>query len=201
MFLLSLLAASSATETYFSRAIVYELADRFAAHELRRYILKTTGSLAQLVDATNADDLAVTLQTANETLVLATSDGKLFTDLSVHLSPPDQECILADTNSIRNNEHSGVHMIKTLIESSDHGRIHVLVGNDPTSVLYSVYTAAEKLGVRFELAGDVLPDPTNGGLPLSSCKSQTLPAIETPVATPTFDYRGLQPFHDFPEGE
>lgn len=65
----------------------------------------------------------------------------------------------------------------------------------------AAYTFAEGLGVRFELAGEILPDPTApGGLPLARCADVPLPVFDTFAPSPTFDYRGLQPFHDFPEG-
>lgn len=55
--------------------------------------------------------------------------------------------------------------------------------------------------MRFELSGEILPDPTAfGGLPLKLHSTSALPDIEVFAPSPVFDYRGLQPFHDFPEG-
>jgi hypothetical protein len=65
----------------------------------------------------------------------------------------------------------------------------------------AAYTFAEGLGVRFELAGEILPDPTAvGGLPLGRYAHSVLPDMAAFAPSPLFDYRGLQPFHDFPEG-
>ena len=59
--------------------------------------------------------------------------------------------------------------------------------------------------MRFELSGDVLPDPTttqSGGLPLAhyAASALPLPLVDRDYASPMLDYRGLQPFHDFPKG-
>eukprot|EP00942_MAST-04A_sp_MAST-4A-sp1_P013572 g13572.t1 len=68
----------------------------------------------------------------------------------------------------------------------------------------AVYTFIEKyLGVRFELHNDVLPDRTDLPLSLYSNKSFFTTTSENIIDRynpPMFEYRGLQPFHDFPEG-
>ena len=63
-------------------------------------------------------------------------------------------------------------------------------GGSDRAVLYGAYTFAEYLGVRFALHGDSLPDAL---IPFA------LPELDETHA-PLFDTRGLQPFHDFPEG-
>jgi hypothetical protein len=72
---------------------------------------------------------------------------------------------------------------------TDGGGLTVSGGSD-LAVLYGAYAFAERLGVRFDLQSDVIPD---GKIPFA------IPALEE-TATPLFDVRGLQPFHDFPEG-
>ena len=65
-----------------------------------------------------------------------------------------------------------------------------IVGGDEAGTLYGAYRFAEKLGVRFGLDEDILPDePLTGGLPEMN---------ET--GKPRFALRGLQPFHDFSVG-
>ena len=65
-----------------------------------------------------------------------------------------------------------------------------ITGGDPAGTLYGAYRFAEHLGVRFYLHGDVVPDrQTAFGVPKLD---------ET--GKPLFDRRGIQPFHDFPEG-
>ena len=64
-----------------------------------------------------------------------------------------------------------------------------IVGGDEMGALYGAYRFAEKLGVRFGLDGDVLPDA-----PLV-----TWPGMNE-SGKPRFALRGLQPFHDFSVG-
>ena len=63
-------------------------------------------------------------------------------------------------------------------------------GGSPTAVLYGAYEFAEQLGVRFYLEGDVVPDRQ---VPFE------IPDLNI-RKKPLFSIRGIQPFHDFPEG-
>ena len=83
----------------------------------------------------------------------------------------------------------GQYVLKTIRHE---GRPIVLVGGTGSEgALFGAYRLAEHLGVRFYMHGDVVPD-------------QQEPALELPqldeVGKPLFDRRGIQPFHDFPEG-
>ena len=65
-----------------------------------------------------------------------------------------------------------------------------VVGGDATGTLYGAYRFAEKLGVRFALDEDILPDePLSGAWP-----------VLDETGKPRFALRGLQPFHDFSVG-
>ena len=66
----------------------------------------------------------------------------------------------------------------------------VVSGGSDQAVLYAAYEFAEQLGVRFYLNGDVIPD----GKILFK-----VPDMEV-RQKPVFSIRGIQPFHDFPEG-
>jgi hypothetical protein len=68
-------------------------------------------------------------------------------------------------------------------------RVWTVTGGSPLGVLYGAYRFAEKLGVRFYLHGDVIPDQRLAALPTINESGR-----------PLFDTRGIQPFHDFPEG-
>jgi hypothetical protein len=69
-------------------------------------------------------------------------------------------------------------------------RVWWVVGGDEVGTLYGAYRFAEKLGVRFGLDEDVVPDePWVGNWPEIN---------ET--GRPRFALRGLQPFHDFSVG-
>jgi hypothetical protein len=66
----------------------------------------------------------------------------------------------------------------------------LIVGGDAIGTLYGAYRCAERLGVRFYLHGDVVPDER---------AESRLPELDEQGA-PLFETRGIQPFHDFPEG-
>lgn len=69
-------------------------------------------------------------------------------------------------------------------------RIWWIVGGDEVGTLYGAYRFAEKLGIRFGLDEDVVPDERLVG---------NWPEINE-TGTPRFALRGLQPFHDFSVG-
>jgi hypothetical protein len=66
----------------------------------------------------------------------------------------------------------------------------LVAGGDAIGTLYGAYRFAEHLGVRFYLHGDVIPDEP---------QAFRLPDVKESGA-PLFSVRGIQPFHDFPEG-
>ncbi len=70
------------------------------------------------------------------------------------------------------------------------GPVLLLAGGDASGTLYAAYRLAEHLGVRFYLDRDVVPDGRT---------SLRLPPFDE-KAVPLFALRGIQPFHDFPEG-
>lgn len=74
------------------------------------------------------------------------------------------------------------------LRTSD-GTLTISGGSD-IAVLYGAYAFSEKLGVRFYLHGDVIPDEK---VPF------VLPLLDE-THKPRFELRGIQPFHDFPEG-
>ncbi len=100
--------------------------------------------------------------------------------------------VLASSN-LSNAELSALkpqnYLLKTL-KAADGRKIQLIIGGDDAGVLYGAYRFIEKLGVRFYLHGDVVPDA-----PIST----DLPAIDE-TGAPIFELRGIQPFHDFPEG-
>lgn len=65
-----------------------------------------------------------------------------------------------------------------------------ICGGSDVAVLYGAYRFAELLGVRFDLHRDVIPD---GRIP------PAIPDVDETHA-PLFKLRGINPFHDFPEG-
>jgi hypothetical protein len=78
--------------------------------------------------------------------------------------------------------------LKTVV--ADRGKTWWVVGGDEVGTLYGAYRLAEKLGVRFGLDEDVVPDE-----PLTGDWSEV-----NETGKPRFALRGLQPFHDFTVG-
>lgn len=70
------------------------------------------------------------------------------------------------------------------------GKALKLTAREPLGTLWAAYRLAELLGIRFTLSGDVIPDER---IPFSP------PRVDE-THSPAFAKRGLQPFHDFPEG-
>jgi hypothetical protein len=72
---------------------------------------------------------------------------------------------------------------------TENGNLTVSGGSDK-AILYGAYELAEQLGIRFYLDGDVVPDLK---IPF------IIPLLDI-QKKPFFSVRGIQPFHDFPEG-
>jgi hypothetical protein len=66
-----------------------------------------------------------------------------------------------------------------------------IVGGGPVGTLYGAYRFCEKLGVGFDIDGDAIPD-----LRLKSVRLDGIDEWNKPL----FRLRGINPFHDFPEG-
>jgi len=79
-------------------------------------------------------------------------------------------------------------ILKTVFSSK--GKQLLVSGGSPVGTLYAAYHLAEQLGVGFYLDGDVVPDRQ---IPF------VLPELDI-LQIPMFNRRGIQPFHDFPEG-
>lgn len=77
-----------------------------------------------------------------------------------------------------------------LLSQSDNGLL--ILGSSPVGTLYGAYQFIESgLGIGFELQGDIIPDEKLDVVSLSGFDQ---------LYTPSFNLRGIQPFHDFPEG-
>eukprot|EP00117_Sycon_ciliatum_P037015 scpid25772/ scgid27766/ len=72
--------------------------------------------------------------------------------------------------------------------------ILTVIGGGHEGVKHGAYELLERYGVHFRIEGDILPSRTSW-----SRQPHQLLNVRT-TGTPTFDIRGLQPFHDFPEG-
>jgi hypothetical protein len=145
-------------------------AERLAAQEIRRYVYLRTGTLLPIVEEP--------AKTQDGLIVVGRKDRAA---VQAVLSEP---ALKAAVNALGAEQY----VVRTI---QHEGRPVVLVaGGDAPGTLYGAYRLAEHLGVRFYLHGDELPDRP---MPLA------IPPINA-TGNPLFDRRGIQPFHDFPEG-
>jgi hypothetical protein len=146
--------------------------EQLAAQEVRRYVYQRT---AQVLDIEKADQ--ATVGNGNAILI----GKKTLSMLDSFVSDPT---LREQIDGLRQEEY----ILRTI--ETDGRKIVLLIGGDDVATLYAGYRFAEQLGVRFYLHGDVIPDERV--------------ALELPVLheldKPLFKVRGIQPFHDFPEG-
>lgn len=147
------------------------VAEALAVKEVRRYLYVRTGQLLPIV-----------------TRVDKTSDGDLIV-VGGKTQPVIRE-LLADApieKAVR-DLGPGQYVLKSF-QQGDRS-IVLVAGGDSQGTLYGAYRLAEHMGVRFYLHGDVVPDRQI---------APEIPEVDE-VGRPLFNRRGIQPFHDFPEG-
>jgi hypothetical protein len=145
--------------------------EELAAKEVRRYFYLRTGELVRIKPMDTAADVrgdGIVIMEKEHFL----GSGFAYPDLgrSVEALGPEEY----------------------VLKSFPHRKSSVLLvaGGDGAGTLYGAYRLAERLGVRFYLHGDVLPDaPIAPGIP----------SLDE-LGKPLFLLRGIHPFHDFPEG-
>jgi hypothetical protein len=142
-----------------------------AAKELRRYFYLRTGGLAVMNKMSSLSGIR------HDSVIVAQKGASILDGLS------DQDAVQKIAGL-----GAQAYFIKTIPFLSR--KLILVVGGSGPAVLYGAYQLAEKLGIRFYLEGDVVPDGKIG--------SVNLELNET--GRPLFLTRGIQPFHDFPEG-
>jgi hypothetical protein len=139
-----------------------------AAKEIRRYVYLRTDQLLDVQPESALPDKGDVILVAN-----------------------DQHPMVRQLQSeIGDKVPQGGYLIKTVNMSNR--CVLVISGTDTISTLYGAYRFAEKLGVRFFLHGDTIPDTKiKWSLTGFNEKSQPISGISI---------RGVLPFHNFPEG-
>ncbi len=145
--------------------------ERYAAQEIRRYIYVRTGSLLEI--STSADQAV-----GSKWIVVGTKDSQVVTE---HIAGTPLQSMI---QQLEPEQYS----IQSL--ERDGRKILVVAGGNAVGTLYAAYRLAEHLGIRFYLHGDVVPDEQ---------EPFVLPELKE-IGRPLFRQRGIQPFHDFPEG-
>ncbi len=105
--------------------------------------------------------------------------------------PSSGNVIIINRNGGGNNS-TNLDEEEFLLQSKSEGGLNKLIisGGSDQAVLYAAYEFAEQLGIRFYLHGDVIPDQKI---------KFSIPELDI-RKKPLFSVRGIQPFHDFPEG-
>lgn len=148
------------------------LPERLAAKEIRRYLYLRTGQLVEVVSGGDRKPSgpSIVIGCKDRPVVGAVVKGSPRLAESVRTLQPQQ------------------YLLRTL--SSGDAKTLLIAGGDAIGTLYGSYRLAEHLGVRFYLHGDVVPDAKI---------DLTLPDLDE-RGEALFKTRGIQPFHDFPEG-
>ena len=141
--------------------------EKLAAKEVRRYIYLRTGRLPVLAtsDEMPRGNCVFIGVKSRDVFKTAGADESLLKKISA--LGPEEHCLKSIPNGL------------------------CIAGGDPVGTLYGAYRFCEKLGVGFDIDGDVIPD--------RRLKSVRLDGVDE-WNKPLFRLRGINPFHDFPEG-
>jgi len=144
-----------------------------AAKEVRRYVYLRTGKLLPIV--ASKDRLP-----AKTTLIIVGQKDR-----------PAVRAITAKDAKLTSSA-SSLETQQYLLRTMNIGdrEVVLITGGDSVGTLYGAYRFAEHLGVRFYLHGDTIPDERI---------ALKIPDLDE-RGEPLFELRGIQPFHDFPEG-
>jgi hypothetical protein len=150
-------------------------AEALAAKELRRYIYLATGQWLPINGWRAVNKDAVPMP---PNLIIVAAKGQ---DIAAQSALDPLKARIAALDSQQ-------YVIKALPQP--HGQWLVICGADDPGVLYGAYRFLQTLGIRFYLDNDDIPDD----------KTALDPSGLDIDGKPLFSLRGLQPFHDFPEG-
>lgn len=148
-------------------------AERLAAKEIRRYLYLRTGKLLPIVQSNN--------KLLSKTSLIVT--GQKDRPAVKTLSGKDKK-LASSVASLEPQQY----LLKTITFRKR--PVVLIIGGDSIGTLYAAYRFAELMGVRFYMHGDTIPDKRI---------ALKMPDLDE-KGKPLFNLRGIQPFHDFPEG-
>ncbi len=148
-------------------------AENLAAKEIRRYLYLRTGKLLPIIQSKNK------LPSKTSLIVVGQKDRPAVKTLIAK-----NTALASSLNSLKPQQY----LLKT-IAFGDRQAV-LIAGGDSIGTLYAAYRFAEHLGVRFYMHGDTIPDKRI---------ALRMPKVDE-KSKPLFNLRGIQPFHDFPEG-
>jgi hypothetical protein len=120
--------------------------------------------------------------------VITKWDGKPgFPGNSILVGSKSSAIIKASGTEVPDLEEDAFLLKTTNLKGS---KLLIVCGGSETGTLYAAYQLAEELGIGFYLDGDIIPDKK---------VKFSFPDLDI-KKSPLFSRRGIQPFHDFPEG-
>ena len=149
-----------------------EFKEQLAAKELQRYLYLLTDTLPKIKKNTDSE-----VNTKNK-IFIGNKNQEFIKKLALKWNIEDK------LQTLNKQEY----LIKSV--SSRNGSDVLIIGGDSQGTLYGAYDFLEEQGIWFDIYSDIIPDEKQ------SCSFSNLDKIGRPV----FEKRGLQPFHDFPEG-
>ncbi len=150
------------------------LQEVYAAKEVRRYLYLRTGELLSIQELE-----ARKLPSSGNIIVIGSSTAPIIKDFPKSIKIQNPDLLLKPEE----------YWLKTF--SQKDRKVLMVTGKDAVSTLYAAYKLMESYGIRYTLAGDVIPD---GKISLD------LPVIDK-VFSPQFAVRGMLPYHSWnPEG-
>lgn len=145
--------------------------ETLAAKEVRRYIYLRTGKLLEIRAVNSIPEKGKSF------ILLGEKNRNIF-----------QEPLFQNIRQEIKDLSSENYLLRTIHSAGK--KIFLITGGDPSGTLYGAYEFAETIGIRFYLHGDVVPDE----------KAKFVFPELSKCGKPLFETRGIQPFHDFPEG-
>lgn len=155
-----------------------------AAKELRRYVFVSKGELALIAGPATV----LSSQHCDQEIVLLVHSSNRLTEqtgITRELSLMGPEGVRIRSLGRYVTPDGNCTASNLVVCSGRHQHFH----------LRCAYRLAEELGVRFALHGDVIPDISTN----SHVRAPFFRDLDVRV-DPLFAVRGLQPFHDFPDG-
>lgn len=167
-------ARSKVNKTIIALSKTPSLQEVYAAKEVRRYLHVRTGELLPIQKLEGSK-----LPASGNIIVIGSETSPIIKEFTAFVKI--QNCDL----KLMSEEY----WLKTFTLKDR--KILMVTGKDSVSTLYAAYKLMESYGIRYTLAGDVIPD---GKISLD------LPVIDK-VFSPQFAIRGMLPYHSWnPEG-
>lgn len=167
---------------------------RRAAKDVRRFVYELSGSLLPVVDL-----LATSGGAVPAGVIVGTAGDVSSANEALDLGLPLGSASAAQRLLHAGSPGSGVHLLHSQIHDGNSPLI-LCLGVDNQSMLYAAYTLLEHLGVRFRIDGDVVPTGLQAqwhGRPAEMLVSAVgAGKMNGEPISPSFDDRGLLPFHD-----